>query len=270
MIDLDELRNALKDRTILVSIMAANNEIGVIQSFAEIGKICAERGVLFHTDATQAVGKVPLNVEAHGIDLLSMSAHKIYGPKGVGALYIRSSPAGLNAKDGRVRISAQLDGGGHERGMRSGTLNVPGIVGLGKACDLLLDEGAEESFRLAGLRNRLRDLILAALDDVQINGSMEHRLPGNLNLTFGHVDGESLMMGISDLAVSSGSACATANSDSSHVLRALGMPSELARSSVRFGLGRFNTATEVNYAAARVIESVRQLRELSSEIASSK
>jgi cysteine desulfurase len=268
-VDLDDLRNAITDKTILVTIMVANNEIGVIQSFGETAKLCRERGVLFHTDATQAIGKIPLNVEEQGIDLLSLTAHKIYGPKGAGALYVRAGSS-AGAKEARVRIAAQLDGGGHERGMRSGTLNVPGIVGLGKACDLLLESGPEESCRLAGLRNRLRDQILTGLDEVHINGSMEHRLPGNLNLSFGYVDGESLMMGISEVAVSSGSACATALAASSHVLRALGMPDDLVHSAIRFGLGRFNTQDEVDYVAARVIETVKQLRELSPEYEAAK
>jgi cysteine desulfurase len=256
LIDLDELKRVLTGQTILVTIMAANNEIGVLEPFEEIGQLCRERGVLFHSDATQAVGKVPIDVERQCVDLLSISAHKMYGPKGVGALYVRS-------KNPRVRLTAQMDGGGHERGMRSGTLNVTGIVGLGKACELAAEEGAEESCRLAGLRNRLRDRILAGLDEVYINGSMEHRLAGNLNLSFAYVEGESLLMGISDVAVSSGSACTSASLEPSYVLKALGTGDELAHSSIRFGLGRFNTEAEVNYVAARVIETVRRLRELS-------
>ncbi len=256
LIDLDELRRAMTDQTILVTIMAANNEIGVLQPFAEIGRMCRQRDILFHSDATQAVGKVPLDVERDSIDLMSISAHKMYGPKGIGALYVRS-------KNPRVRLTAQMDGGGHERGMRSGTLNVTGIVGLGKACDIAQQEGPEESCRLAGLRNRLRDQIMAGLDEVYINGSMEHRLPGNLNLSFAYVEGESLLMGINDIAVSSGSACTSATLEPSYVLKALGTGDELAHSSIRFGLGRFNTAAEVDYVAARVIETVQRLRELS-------
>ncbi len=256
LIDLDELRRAMTDQTILVTIMAANNEIGVLQPFAEIGRMCRQRDILFHSDATQAVGKVPLDVERDSIDLMSISAHKMYGPKGIGALYVRS-------KNPRVRLTAQMDGGGHERGMRSGTLNVTGIVGLGKACDIAQQEGPEESCRLAGLRNRLRDQIMAGLDEVYINGSMEHRLPGNLNLSFAYVEGESLLMGINDIAVSSGSACTSATLEPSYVLKALGTGDELAHSSIRFGLGRVNTAAEVDNVAARVIETVQRLRELS-------
>jgi cysteine desulfurase len=256
LIDLDDLRQALTPETILVSIMAANNEVGVLEPIAEIGRLCRERGVLFHSDATQAVGKVPLDVEEECIDLLSISAHKMYGPKGVGALYVRS-------KNPRVRLTAQMDGGGHERGMRSGTLNVAGIAGLGKACEIAQAELPEESCRLAGLRNRLRDKILGALDEVHINGSMERRLPGNLNLSFAYVEGESLLMGISDVAVSSGSACTSASLEPSYVLKAMGTGEELAHSSIRFGLGRFNTEAEVDYVAGRVIETVRRLHELS-------
>jgi cysteine desulfurase len=256
LIDLDDLKRAMTDKTILVSIMAANNEIGVIEPFAEIGKMCRERGIVFHSDATQAVGKLPIDVEKLAIDVLSISAHKMYGPKGVGALYVRS-------KNPRIRLTAQMDGGGHERGMRSGTLNVTGIVGLGKACELAQQEGAEESCRLAGLRNRLRDKIFGGLDEVYINGSMDHRLAGNLNLSFAYVEGESLLMGINDVAVSSGSACTSASLEPSYVLKALGTADELAHSSIRFGLGRFNSEAEVDYVAERVIETVRRLRELS-------
>ena len=256
LIDLDELKRALTERTILVTIMAANNEIGVIEPFEEIGQMCRERGILFHSDATQAVGKVPIDMGRMSIDLLSISAHKMYGPKGVGALYVRS-------KNPRVRLTAQMDGGGHERGMRSGTLNVTGIVGMGKACELAAEEGAEESCRLTGLRNRLRDRILAGLDEVYINGSMEHRLAGNLNLSFAYVEGESMLMGIGDVAVSSGSACTSASLEPSYVLKALGTGDELAHSSIRFGLGRFNTEVEADYVAGRVIDTVRRLRELS-------
>ncbi len=256
LIDLDDLKRAMDDKTILVTIMAANNEIGVLQPLAEIGKVCKERGVVFHSDATQAVGKVPLDMNKLGIDLLSISAHKMYGPKGVGALYVRR-------KAPRVQVSPIIDGGGHERGMRSGTLNVPGIVGLGKACEICMNEMPEESCRLAGLRNKLRDRIFAGLDEVYINGSMEHRLPQNLNISFAYVEGESLLMGINDIAVSSGSACTSATLEPSYVLKALGTGDELAHSSIRFGLGRFNTEAEVEYVADRVIETVRRLRELS-------
>ena len=256
LIDLDDLKRAMDDKTILVTIMAANNEIGVLQPVAEIGKLCHERGVIFHTDATQAVGKVPTDVTKQNIDLMSISGHKMYGPKGVGALYVRR-------KNPRVQISAIIDGGGHERGMRSGTLNVPGIVGLGKACAIAHEEMPKESCKLAGLRNRLRDNITSRLDEVYINGSMDHRLPGNLNISFAYVEGESLLMGINDIAVSSGSACTSATLEPSYVLKALGTGDDLAHSSIRFGIGRFNTEAEVDYVADRVIETVERLRELS-------
>jgi cysteine desulfurase len=256
LIDLDDLKRAMDDKTILVSIMAANNEIGVLQPVAEIGKLCRERGVIFHTDATQAVGKVPTDVNKQNIDVMSISGHKMYGPKGVGALYVRR-------KNPRVQLSAIIDGGGHERGMRSGTLNVPSIVGLGKACALAQEEMPQESCRLAGLRNRLRDRIMNRLDEAYINGSTEHRLPGNLNISFAYVEGESLLMGINDIAVSSGSACTSATLEPSYVLKALGTGDDLAHSSIRFGLGRFNTEAEVDYVADRVIETVERLRELS-------
>jgi len=256
LVDLDDLKRAIDDRTILVTIMAANNEIGVVQPIAEIGKLCHERGVIFHTDATQAVGKIPVDVVKQNIDLMSISAHKMYGPKGVGALYVRR-------KNPRVQISAIIDGGGHERGMRSGTLNVPGIVGLGKACAIALEEMAQESCKLAGMRNRLRDKIMGRLDEVYINGSWEHRLPHNLNISFAYVEGESLLMGINDIAVSSGSACTSATLEPSYVLKALGTGDDLAHSSIRFGIGRFNTEAEVDYVADRVVETVSRLRELS-------
>jgi cysteine desulfurase len=256
LIDLDELKRAMDAKTILVTIMAANNEIGVLQPVAEIGKLCHERGIIFHTDATQAVGKIPVDVNKLNIDVMSISAHKMYGPKGVGALYVRR-------KNPRVQISAIIDGGGHERGMRSGTLNVPGIVGLGKACAIASEEMPKEACRLAGLRNRLRDKIMGGLDEVYINGSMEQRLPGNLNISFAYVEGESLLMGINDIAVSSGSACTSATLEPSYVLKALGTGDDLAHSSIRFGLGRFNTETEVDYVADRVVETVTRLRELS-------
>jgi len=256
LIDLDDLKRAMDDKTILVTIMAANNEIGVLQPIAEIGKLCHERGVIFHTDATQAVGKVPIDVNKQNLDLISISAHKMYGPKGVGALYVRR-------KNPRVQVSAIIDGGGHERGMRSGTLNVPGIVGLGKACSLCHEEMPKESCRMAGLRNRLRDNIMGRLDETYINGSMEQRLPGNLNISFAYVEGESLLMGINDVAVSSGSACTSATLEPSYVLKALGAGDDLAHSSIRFGIGRFNTEAEVDYVADRVVETVSRLRELS-------
>ena len=256
LIDLDQLREAITDKTILVSIMYANNEIGVVQPVAEIGKICKERGVLFHTDGVQAVGKIPINVLKDGIDLMSITGHKFYGPKGVGALYVRR-------RSPRVQLTAQIDGGGHERGMRSGTLNVPGIVGLGAAAELCMKEMAEESKRMSYLRDKLKDRILASLDEVYINGTMEHRLPHNLNISFAYVEGESLLMGINEIAVSSGSACTSATLEPSYVLKALGAGDDLAHSSIRFGLGRFNTEEEVDYVAAKVIDVVLKLRELS-------
>jgi len=255
-IDLDDLARAIDEKTILVTVMAANNEIGVLQPIREIGKLCHEKGILFHTDAVQALGKIPFNVNADFIDVASISAHKLYGPKGVGALYVRR-------RNPRVQISAQIDGGGHERGMRSGTLNVPGIVGLGKACELAQQELAQESRRLKGLRDRLKAKIEAQLDFVHVNGSVEHRLPGNLNMSFLYVEGESLLMGINDVAVSSGSACTSATLEPSYVLKALGLGDDVAHSSIRFGLGRFNTEAEVDYVAARVVGIVRHLRELS-------
>ena len=256
LIDLDDLRHAIGDKTILVTIMAANNEIGVLQPIAEIGKICRERGVPFHSDAAQALGRVPLDVNQHSIDLASISGHKVYGPKGVGALYVRR-------KNPQVKVSAIIDGGGHERGMRSGTLNVPGIVGLGKACAIASEEMAIEAPHLAKLRSRLRDKIMGRLDDVYINGSMDHRMPGNLNMSFAYVEGESLLMGINDVAVSSGSACTSAALEPSYVLKALGTNDDLAHSSIRFGIGRFNTEAEIDYVADRVVETVTRLRELS-------
>src|SRR5450755_4415540 len=256
LIDLDELKRAMDDKTILVTIMAANNEIGVVQPIAEIGKLCHERGVIFHTDATQAVGKVPIDVNKQNIDLMSISGHKMYGPKGVGALYVRR-------KNPRVQLSAIIDGGGHERGMRSGTLNVAGIVGLGKACAIAQEEMAQEARHLGSLRDRLKEKIMGRLDEVYINGTMEHRLPGNLNISFAYVEGESLLMGINDIAVSSGSACTSATLEPSYVLKALGTGDDLAHSSIRFGIGRFNTEAEVDYVADRVIETVERLRELS-------
>ncbi|GAC1437452.1 MAG: IscS subfamily cysteine desulfurase [Terriglobales bacterium] len=256
LIDLEELKRAIDPKTTLVTIMFANNEIGVLQPVAEIGKICRERGVLFHTDGVQAVGKVPIDVNKMNIDLMSITAHKLYGPKGVGALYVRR-------KNPRVQISAIIDGGGHERGMRSGTLNVAGIVGLGKACAIASEEMAQEANKLSGLRDRLRERIMSRLDEVYVNGSSEHRLPGNLNISFAYVEGESLLMGINDIAVSSGSACTSATLEPSYVLKALGTGDDLAHSSIRFGIGRFNTEAEVDYVADRVVETVQRLRELS-------
>jgi cysteine desulfurase len=221
-----------------------------------IGKLCRERGIVFHTDATQAVGKVPVDVNKQNIDVLSISAHKMYGPKGVGALYVRR-------KNPRVQLSAIIDGGGHERGMRSGTLNVPGIVGLGKACELCMEEMPAESKRLTAMRDRLRQTIEKNLDEVYVNGNYEHRLPGNLNMSFLYVEGESLLMGINDIAVSSGSACTSATLEPSYVLKALGLGDDLAHSSIRFGLGRFNTDAEVDYVAAKIVDVVKKLRELS-------
>ncbi|HXC32197.1 MAG TPA: IscS subfamily cysteine desulfurase, partial [Verrucomicrobiae bacterium] len=255
-ISVDDLRRAITPKTILISIMQANNEIGVIQPIAEIGKIAKEKGVLFHVDGVQAAGKIPVDVVKDNIDLISISAHKLYGPKGVGALYVRR-------RNPRVQLSAQIDGGGHERGMRSGTLNVPGIVGFGKAAELCQIEMAEESARLRALRDRLKETLFAKLDEIYINGSMEHRLPHNINISFAFVEGESLLMGINDVAVSSGSACTSATLEPSYVLKALGVGEDLAHTSIRFGLGRFNTQEEVDYVASRVIEVVQRLRELS-------
>jgi cysteine desulfurase len=262
-VDLEQIRGAITPKTILISILHANNEIGVVQPIAEIGKIAKQSNALFHVDAAQSVGKLPVDVERDQIDLLSISAHKIYGPKGVGALYVRR-------KNPRVQLVAQIDGGGHERGLRSGTLNVPGVVGLGKACEICEKELAGESERLLALRERLRLAIADRLDGVSVNGSLEKRLPGNLNVSFGGVEGEALLMGIHDVAVSSGSACTSASLAASHVLRAIGVDDDLAHSSIRFGLGRFNTEEEVDYAANRVVETVRKLRELSPAYESAK
>ncbi|HEV2385813.1 MAG TPA: IscS subfamily cysteine desulfurase [Candidatus Acidoferrales bacterium] len=255
-VDLDELAAAITAKTILITIMYANNEIGSIQPIAEIGKLAKQRGILFHVDGVQAAGKIPVDVQQDGIDLLSMSAHKIYGPKGVGALYVRR-------KNPRVQLSAGIDGGGHERGMRSGTLNVTGIVGMGKACEVCQQEMPTESVRLAGMRDRLKQAIMSRLDETYINGSLTHRLPHNLNISFAYVEGESLLMGINDIAVSSGSACTSATLEPSYVLKALGVGEDLAHTSIRFGLGRFNTEEEVDYVAGRVVDTVNRLRELS-------
>ncbi len=256
LIDLDELRDAITDKTILISIMYANNEIGVIQPMKEIGEIAKQKGVLFHSDAVQAIGKIPVNVDIDGIDLMSLTAHKLYGPKGAGALYVRR-------RNPRVQVTAQMDGGGHERGMRSGTLNVPGLVGAGAACEIAGREMPEESKRLSFLRDKLKDKLMNSLDEVYINGSTEHRLPHNLNISFAYVEGESLLMGINDIAVSSGSACTSATLEPSYVLKALGAGDDLAHSSIRFGIGRFNTEEEIDYVAGRVIDVVGKLRELS-------
>jgi len=256
LVDLDMLKEAITDKTILVTIMYANNEIGVIQPVAEIGKICRERGVLFHTDGVQAVGKVPIDVNKDNIDIMSITAHKLYGPKGVGALYVRR-------KGPRVQLTAQMDGGGHERGMRSGTLNVPGIVGLGEACAICQGDMPEESKRLRALRDRLKTKLEDGLDEIYLNGSWEHRLPHSLNISFAYVEGESLLMGINDVAVSSGSACTSATLEPSYVLKALGLGDDIAHSSIRFGIGRFNTEEEIDYVADKLIHVVRKLRELS-------
>jgi cysteine desulfurase len=256
LIDLDDLRNAITDKTILVSIMWANNEIGVIQPIREIGALCHEKSVIFHTDGVQAVGKIPVNVVADNVDVMSLTAHKIYGPKGVGALYVRR-------RNPRVQISEQQNGGGHERGMRSGTLNVPGIVGFGKACEIAQAEMEAEGRRQLAMRERLQKKFESSLDYVFVNGSLEHRLPGNLNMSFVYVEGESLLMGINDIAVSSGSACTSATLEPSYVLKALGLGDDVAHSSIRFGLGRFNTEAEVDYVADKLIDVVQKLRELS-------
>ena len=247
---------AITDKTILVSIMLANNEIGTIQPLAKIGAITRERGVLLHTDAVQGIGKTPFNVQDLNVDLASLTAHKIYGPKGIGALYVRRSKP-------RVRITAEVDGGGHEFGMRSGTLNVPAIVGFGKACEILTNEWAEEAQRLRVLRDRLLDKITASLDEVVVNGSIEHRLPNNLNISFTFVEGEAMMMAIKDVAVSSGSACTSASLEPSYVLHAMGISDDAAHSSIRFGIGRFTTEQEVDYVADLVIEKVNKLRNMS-------
>jgi cysteine desulfurase len=252
----EEVRKAIRPTTILITIMYANNEIGVINPMAEIGKIAKEHGIIFAVDGVQAVGKIPVDVQKDNIDLLAISGHKIYGPKGVGALYVRR-------RNPRVQLSAIIDGGGHERGMRSGTLNVTGIVGLGKACELCQQEMAQEAERVSKLRNRLKTGLEAKLDEVFINGSLEHRLPNNLNMSFAYVEGESLLMGINDVAVSSGSACTSATLEPSYVLKALGVGEDLAHTSIRFGLGRFSTEEEVDYVIDKMVQVVTKLRELS-------
>ena len=256
LISLHELEQAMTDRTILVSVMFGNNEMGVVQPVAEIGALCREKKVLFHTDAVQAVGKVPVDVEEMNIDLLSLSAHKMYGPKGVGAIYVRR-------RRPRVRLEAGIDGGGHERGMRSGTLNVAGIVGMGKAAELCLKEMHDEAARVRSLRDRLWSRLRSELDEVFLNGHAEHRLPNNLNVSFAYVEGEALMMAIKDVAVSSGSACTSASLEPSYVLRALGVGDDLAHSSIRFGVGRFTTVEEIDFVADLVISAVKRLREMS-------
>ena len=255
-VSLEDVRKAIKPTTILISVMYANNEIGIVNPIPEIGKIAKEHGIIFAVDGVQAVGKIPIDVQKDNIDLLAISAHKLYGPKGVGALYVRR-------RNPRVQLSAIIDGGGHERGMRSWTLNVPGIVGLGKACELCQQEMAQESVRLAGLRDRLRAGLESKLDEVYINGSIEHRLPNNLNMSFAYVEGESLLMGINDVAVSSGSACTSATLEPSYVLKALGVGEDLAHTSIRFGLGRFTTQEEVDYVIDKMVQVVTKLRELS-------
>ncbi len=252
----EQVRQAFTDKTILVSIMAANNEIGTLQPIKQIGRVCKEKGVLFHTDAVQAVGKVPIDVEEMGIDMLSLTAHKLYGPKGIGALYVRK-------KDPRVRLEPIIDGGGHERGMRSGTLPVPFIVGFGKACEIARKEMAVESQRTHRLRERLREGIMDQLPESYLNGHPTERLPGNANISFAYVEGEGLMMGIKDVAVSSGSACTSASLEPSYVLRALGVGDELAHSSIRFGIGRFTTEEEVDFVVDLVVREVNRLREMS-------
>ncbi len=251
----DRLRATMTDRTILVSIILANNEIGTVNDLPTLGAIVKERGALFHTDAVQGVGKVPFDVDSSHVDLLAMTGHKLYAPKGVGALYIRRKP--------RVRIEQQMDGGGHERGMRSGTLNVPGIVGFGKACEIMRTEGAEESQRIGALRDRLKESIMSRLPEVYVNGSLTSRLAGNLNLSFAFVEGEGLLMALKDVALSSGSACTSASLEPSYVLRALGIGEELAHTSIRFGLGRWTTVEEVDFVADLVVGKVRKLREMS-------
>ena len=255
-LDLEDLEKAITAETILVSIMYVNNEIGVIQPIAEIGKICRSKGVLFHTDATQAVGKIPVCVEKDSIDLLSMSAHKFYGPKGVGALFVRR-------RNPRVRLSPLVHGGGQERGMRSGTLNVPGIVGMAKAMELCIQEMPTETARLLALRNRFETQVMGALDYCFINGNKDRRIAGNTNISFAYVEGEGLMMAMPEIAVSSGSACTSSSLEPSHVLKALGVKDELAHSSIRFGFGRFSTEEETDFAALKVVQAVKKLREMS-------
>ena len=256
LVDPDDVRKAITDKTILVSVMLANNEVGTVQPLEQIGLITKEKGVLFHTDAVQGLGKVPFDAQAIHADLVSMSAHKMYGPKGVGALWVRRSKP-------RIRLVAQMDGGGHENGMRSGTLNVPGIVGFAKAAEISVQEMVEESSRTLALREKLRTSIQGNVEQVTLNGSLEHRLPGNLNLSFAFVEGESMMLAIKDVAVSSGSACTSASLEPSYVLRAMRIGDELAHCSIRFGIGRFTTEQEVDFVARHVVEKVAKLREMS-------
>ncbi|TMA24473.1 MAG: IscS subfamily cysteine desulfurase [Deltaproteobacteria bacterium] len=255
LISAEQLRAAITDKTILVSVMLANNEIGSVQPIGELGAVCREKGVLFHCDAVQGVGKVAFDVEKDKVDLASLSGHKIYGPKGIGALYVRRKP--------RVRIAPIIDGGGHERGMRSGTLNVPGIAGFGKAAELCQQLLPEESHRTYTLRRRLQDYLFSHLDHLELNGHPEHRLPGNLNVSFAYVEGEALMMAIKNVAVSSGSACTSASLEPSYVLRACGVSEDLAHTSIRFGIGRFNTEDEVDFVKKYVVDQVKRLREMS-------
>jgi len=257
LVDVEAVRAALTDKTILISIMFANNEIGTIQPVAELGKLAKEKGIIFHTDATQAVGKIPVDVEAMGIDLLSMTAHMLYGPKGVGALYVRR-------KSPRVRLAPMVDGGGHERGMRSGTVPVPLVVGFGKAAEICRDVMGEESKRLAALRDRLQEQIVSKVDEAYVNGHPDRRLPHNLNISFAYVEGESVLMGLNrEAALASGSACTSATLEPSYVISALGVDSELAHSSIRFGLHRFSTEEEVDFVAQKTVEVIHRLREMS-------
>ena len=256
MISLDRLKDAITPKTILVSVMTANNEIGTIQDFNQIGRLCRERGVLFHTDASQAIGKIRLDASSNCIDLMSFTGHKVYGPKGMGALFVRSS-------NPQVRLTSQMEGGGHERGMRSGTLNVPGIVGLAKALEISFESMEEEAGRLTNLRDKMFGMLSTRLDEIYLNGHPTKRLPNNLNVSFTHVEDGALMMSMKDVAVSTGSACSTANPEPSHVLKALQLPADRLHSAIRFGLGRFTTEEEVGYVVNRVVESVEKLRELS-------
>ncbi|MBS3913341.1 MAG: IscS subfamily cysteine desulfurase [Bacteroidetes bacterium] len=255
MLDMKDLENAIRPDTILVSIMYGNNEMGVVQKIREIGALCKSKGVLFHSDATQAVGKIPVDVIADNIDLMSFTAHKMYGPKGIGALFVRR-------KNPRVKVTAQMDGGGHERGMRSGTLNVPGIVGFGKACELARLEMAQDAERLSKLRDKLENALLK-LEESYVNGNKENRLPHTTNISFKYVEGEGLMMAVKDIAVSSGSACTSASLEPSYVLKALGLDDELAHSSLRFGLSRFTTEEEIDYTINYVTQAVNRLRDMS-------
>jgi cysteine desulfurase len=259
LLDPERLRAALRPDTVLASVMHANNETGVVQPVEELARITRAAGVLFHCDAAQSVGRIPFDVEALGVDLASLSAHKMYGPKGVGALYVRRRPV-------RVRLSPEMDGGGHERGHRSGTLNVPGIVGFGKAAELCRAEAAGEAERVLALRERLRTGLLAGVGRASVNGSLAHRLPGNLNVSFEGIEGEALMMAVREVAVSAGSACTSASLEPSHVLRAMGVPDHLAHASIRFGLGRFNTEEEVDHAVRLFVAQVKRLRELAPEL----